>query len=347
MKNTFQTAKPTAIPREVVRVALASALVGASFGLQSCSRQREQREHELTLSGNIEVVDVQLGFKIPGRVVSRAVSEGQPVSTGDLVARLDDTEQKEQLAFRKAELGAALAFLAELEAGSRPQEIAAAEAAVRSAEADVERLKLDYARSQELLAKAVISARDFEASRAQVRVAEARWAEATERLKLIKEGPRSETLQQARSKVEQARAAVVIAETQVHNTYLNAPFDGMVLSHNIEAGEYVSPGTPVLTIGQTARPWVRAYVDQADLGIIKLGQKVFVQTDSFPDKSYHGVISFIASEAEFTPKAVQTTKERVKLVFRVKVDVDNPDGELKPGMPADVVVSSLQGKSDV
>jgi HlyD family secretion protein len=129
---------------------------------------------------------------------------------------------------------------------------------------------------------------------------------------------------------------VALAETQLDNTRLASPLTGVVLSHNIEPGEYVSPGTPVVTVAELARVWVRAYVNQTDLGRIRLGQKVAVRTDTFPEKTYEGTVGFIASEAEFTPKTVQTVKERVKLVFRVKVDLANPNDELKPGMPADV-----------
>lgn len=290
------------------------------------------------LSGNIEVVDAQLGFKIPGRVVERPVSEGNRVTVGQLIARLDDTDQKEQLALRHAELAGAEAMLAELEAGSRSQEIAAAEATVRSAEADRDRAQLDFTRSEELRGKDVISTRDFETAQAQVKVADAHVKEAQERFKLTKEGPRQEEIQQARARVEQAKVAVSIAETQVENTRLLSPLTGIVLSHNIEPGEYISPGTGIVTVADLAHPWVRAYVAQTDLDRLAHGQKVRVKTDSYPNKSYEGTVGFIASEAEFTPKTVQTTKERVKLVFRIKVDVVNVNDELKPGMAADVLV---------
>jgi len=313
-------------------------LWGLSLGFSACARRGNEASQSIILSGNIEVVDAQLSFKIPGRVVERAVSEGEHVSAGQLIARLDDTDQKEQLEFHRAEVAAAEAMLAELEAGSRPQEIAASEATVRSAEADRDRAKLDFARSEELRAKDVISIRDFETVQAQLKVAEARVNEAQERLKLVKEGPRAEQIIQARARLDQAKAAVTMAQTLVENTRLLAPLSGIVLSHNIEPGEYVSPGTPIITVADLAHPWVRAYVPQTELGRLRHGQKVTVKTDSYPDKSYEGTVGFIASDAEFTPKTVQTTKERVKLVFRVKVDVANPNDELKPGMAADVVV---------
>ena len=151
-------------------------------------------------------------------------------------------------------------------------------------------------------------------------------------------GPRTETISQARARLEQTRAAVALAATRLENTRLLSPLTGVVLSHNVEPGEFASAGTPVATVADIAHMWVRAYVNQTDLGRVHLGQKVAVRTDTFPDKTYDGTISFIAAEAEFTPKTVQTPKERVKLVFRLKVDVANPKDELKSGMPADVII---------
>jgi len=312
-------------------------LLAAACTLGACARPGGTTA-DLILSGNIEVTDAQLGFKIPGRVAERLVAEGDRVQAGQLIARLDDTEQKEQLALRRAEQVGAQAALAALEAGSRPQEIAAAGAALRSAEADRDRARLDFARQTELRGKDAIADRDLETSQAQLKVAEARTTEAAERLKLVQEGPRAEDIAQGRARVEQARASVALAGTQLENTRLLSPLTGVVLSHNIEPGEFVSAGTPVVTVADTAHVWVRAYVNQTDLGRIRLGQKVAVRTDTFPEKTYEGTVGFIASEAEFTPKTVQTTKERVKLVFRVKIDIANPNDELKPGMPADALI---------
>ena len=309
----------------------------AALLMAACSRQGD-RTGELTLSGNLEVTDAQLSFKYPGRVAERLVSEGQRATAGQLVARLDDAEQVQEVALRRAELAATQALLAELEAGSRPQEIAAADAVVRSAEAERERTRLDFTRQQELLEKNAISTREFEAAQAQLKVANARAAETAERAKLIQAGPRAETILQARARTEQASAALALSQTRLDNTRLLSPLGGIILSHHVEPGEFVSAGTPVVTVADTAHMWVRAYLNQTDLGRLRHGQKVAIRTDTFPNKTYEGIVGFIASEAEFTPKTVQTPKERVKLVFRVKVDVANPNDELKPGMPADVIV---------
>ena len=331
MKNTAASAKNPPRPDRRARLAPAAAVFLFLFG--ACARGPAGSGGDLVLSGNI-----QLGFKVPGRVIARLVSEGDRVKAGELVARLDDADQQQQLALRRAELAGAAAALAELEAGSRPQEIAAAAATLRSAEAERDRARLDFARQRELRSKDAIADREFEASQAQLKVAEARAAEAAERLTLVTEGPRAEDLAQGRARVDQARAAAALAEIQLENTRLTSPLTGVVLSDNIEPGEFVAAGTSIVTVADTARVWVRAYVDQTDLGRVHLGQKVGVRTDAFAGKTYEGTVGFIASEAEFTPKTVQTPKERVKLVFRVKVDIANPNDELKPGLPADAII---------
>ncbi len=321
-----------------LQTALATAVSIALFLSAGCTRNGNTAGGDLILSGNIEVVDAQLGFKVGGRVSERLVSEGQAVKAGQLIARLDDAELKDQVAVQRATLAQAEAALAELEAGSRPQEIATAQASLASAEAERDRAKLDFARQEDLRKKDVITNRDLETASALLKVADARVAEASQRLLLVREGPRQETIRQARAKVEQARASVTLATTLLENATLFSPLNGVVLSHHVEAGEFVSPGTPVVTVADTVHSWVRAYLNQTDLGRITRGQKLAVRTDSFPGRDFEGTVSFISSEAEFTPKTVQTPKERVKLVFRIKVDIDNPKDELKPGMPADVIV---------
>jgi HlyD family secretion protein len=334
--------KNKTFPNYTVGFAIGAYILAPALLLFGGCARNQSRTNEVVISGNIEVTDAQLGFKLPGRVAERPVFEGDRVKAGQLIARLEDAEQKEQLTLTRAELAGAEAALAELEAGSRPQEIAAGEATVRSAEADLDRVRLDFVRQQDLRAKNVIADRDFETVQAQLKVAEARAAETAERLKLVREGPRTETIQQARARIAQVRASVALAEIRLAETRLFSPLTGAVLSHAIEPGEYVSAGTPIVTVADTLHTWVRAYVNQTDLGRVRLGQKLVVHTDTAPGKNFEGTVSFISPEAEFTPKTVQTTKERVKLVFRIKVDIANPQDELKPGMPADVVLPAAQ-----
>ncbi|MBI5428613.1 MAG: efflux RND transporter periplasmic adaptor subunit [Nitrospinae bacterium] len=351
----------------------------------------------IRVSGNIEVTDAELSFKIPGRVAERLVTEGEIVKTGQVVARLDSSELEREAAVQKAGVRRAEAELQELLNGSRPEEIEQARAAadkarsyleqllagsrpqeIASAEAEVERLKsetnnfkVEYERQGKLVEEG-FSSRErldnartrFETTAAQLKTAEeksklvkegprkeeieqARAAskEADERFALVKAGPRKETIEQARARLQQSKATLALAETRLGYATLYSPISGVTLSKNIEPGEYVSAGTPVVTAADLQDIWLRAYIAETDLGRVKLGQKARVTTDTYPGKIYDGQVTFIASEAEFTPKNVQTEKERVKLMYRVKITLSNPRLELKAGMPADAeIVAPMERK---
>lgn len=294
----------------------------------------------IPVSGNIEVTAAQVSFKIPGRVTQRLVSEGESVTNGQPVALLDKVELEQELAMRQASAQTVQAELAELEAGTRPEEIDQAAAALEIAKAEALRVDSEFARQKELFAQKVISPREFEAAEAANRIAQEKVREAEARWTLLRKGPRAETILAARSRLEQAKQAVALAETRLGYAVLQAPLAGIVLAEGIENGEYVVPGTPVVTVGDLDRVWLRAYINETDLGRVRIGQAVQVTADTYPGKKYEGRLSFIASQAEFTPKNVQTTQERVKLVYRIKVDIANPDQELKPGMPADAGIET-------
>ncbi len=299
----------------------------------------------LRVSGNIEVTDVEISFKLPGWVAARSASEGQVIQAGDPVARLDDIELREEVLVRQAELAAYQAELAALLAGSRPEEIAEAQATVRLAQAELKRLKLDYDRAKTLLGSRTISQEQYDSALASYEVGQSRLQQTRSRLKLVEKGPRQEEIDRARARVEQATQSQALAQTRLGYATLTAPIAGMVLSENIEAGEYVVPGVPIVTVGDLVSSWLRAYVNEPDLGRVKAGQSVCVSTDTYPQRLYAGTVSFISSQAEFTPKNVQTAEERVKLVYRIKIDIPNPDMELKPGMPADADIWLGDGES--
>jgi HlyD family secretion protein len=170
--------------------------------------------------------------------------------------------------------------------------------------------------------------------------ARAALAQATQQYEMIKIGPRVEDIDAARARAAQAEAAYRLAEVNLGYATLRAPMSGIVMSKNIEPGEYVSPGTPVVTMGDLKNVWIRAYVNETDLGRVKVEQTARVTTDTYPGRVYRGRVSFISSEAEFTPKTVQTEQQRVKLVYRIKINIDNSSMELKPGMPADAVIDA-------
>ena len=242
----------------------------------------------IRVSGNIEITDAEVGFKIPGRVEARLVAEGEMVKAGQIVARLEAREWREEVALRRAQVRSTQAVLDELLAGSRTEEIGQARAALERTRADRERARLEWERQQKLYQREVISTREFDFAKNALDAAEAKVKEAAEFLTLVEKGPRREKIDQARATLEASRQALAQAETRLGYTVLEAPLTGVVLSKNIEPGEYVSPGTPVITVGDLAQVWVRAYINETELGKVKVGQKVRVTVDTFPGKQYRG-----------------------------------------------------------
>lgn len=377
-------------------------LIVVSAGLYFYKRNTNQtNQNVLHFSGNIEVIESQLSFRIPGRLDERDVEEGDQVKKHQILARLDRNDQLIGIAQAEANLAYAESVLAELEAGSRRQDIDRAQARVmqahhnltelqagsrsqeiesgkaalnsavaaeQSAIIQLQQRKIDFDRYNKLYeaksiskniyetyknlydtadnklreakAKTLMTKQQLELLEAgprieQINKAKAQLKQAQAEYALVKAGPRKESIDQARAKARLAKEAVNFARQQLEYTKLIAPTNGVVLSVSAEPGEYLNPASPVLTVGQVDKPWLRAYINEKDLGRIKLDQQVTVSTDSYPSKTYSGRVSYISSRAEFTPKLVQTFEERVKLMYRIKVTLKNHHNELKPGMPAD------------
>jgi HlyD family secretion protein len=322
-----------------IPIIIAIIVVAAAFAGYKYTRSSDkQNANTLKLSGNIETIEAEVSFKIAGRLEKRLVDEGDTVKAGQLVAVIDSTELQDQVRLQRAQANAAQEDLRELVAGSRPEEIASGEAALAQAQADEQRLRADRERYTFLYKKELISTQAYDAAVTAHEVAVAKVRDASERLTLLRKGPREEKIAQARARLDSARQSLAVADTRLGYVTVNSPTTGVVLAKHVEPGEYVSAGTPIVTVGQMDKVWLRAYVDETDLGRVKLGQSVCVTTDTYPGRQYLGRIGFISSEAEFTPKMVQTQKERVKLVYRIKIDIDNPNMDLKPGMPADATI---------
>lgn len=329
----------SAVMKKLLVAAIAAAVIIAmTLAVYFFAYRSGNERGVLRVSGNIEVTTVEASFKIPGRVKERLADEGEMVGTGQVIARLDNADQLHEVAARSADRDTARAALAELLAGSRIEEIAQAEAALAAAEAEATRAADDFRRQEELFRREVIPKQKFDAARAAADSSRAQARQARESLVLARKGPRHERIDQGRARFREAEAALAAAQTRLDYTTLAAPAAGLVLSKNIEPGEQVAAGTPVVTIGKLESVWVRAYIPETELGRVKVGQKARVTTDTWPGKRYDGTVTFISSEAEFTPKNVQTQKERVKLVYRIKITIPNPNMELKPGMPADAEI---------
>ncbi len=268
-----------------------------------------------------------------------------------------------------AGVSAAEARYLTLKRGSRQEEIRQAEAVREQARTEMEKRRLDFERMNQLYQRKVIAKSEFDAVAAAFEAAKSSLAAAEETYKLVKAGPRREAvsegkanlsgsksvlsasraalrevdrlemeLEASRAQLEQARTSLAAAEDDLRESRLLAPFDGFVTVKNVEEGEFVQAGTPVVTIAELDRVWVKTYVPETQLGRVGLGRKAVVFSDTYPGKEYPGEVTFISPEAEFTPKNVQTREERVKLVYRIKVSLENPGQELKPGMPVDVVL---------
>lgn len=364
-------------------------------------------DRQILARGTVEATEVRLSFKVPGKLAARFVEEGQSVRQGEPIATLEDTDYRIRVDQAGAELARCEAFLAELVAGSRKEDIEQArarleqaralldealrgsrvqeitdakqeweraDAAVRSAESLFRQAASDRERFGYLFEQGGISRREwegyeirFETAKAALDQASAQRESAAQRLSLREEGVRKERIAQARAGVDEARAvyervvagpraeqiaqaraqlaaarqAFHQAETTLADTRLVSPIDGVVVSKSAEPGEFLQPGALVVTIVDLAHPWVRAYISEPDLGRIRIGQQAFVSIDADPKRRLSARLSYVSDQAEFTPKFVQTTEERVKLVFRIKVEVENPDRILKPGMPADVVMDPI------
>jgi HlyD family secretion protein len=294
---------------------------------------------DLFASGTVEATDADLGFSLPGRVAVVLAAEGQRVPRGAELARLDARELEAALDASRARLAATEARLAELTRGSRPQELATAEAALRAATQRVEETRRDADRARTLFEGGAISQQVMERAQTALDVAIADEDQAVQRVELTREGPRSETVDAQRSLVEQTRAEVALAEARLANAVIIAPFDGVVTVRHREPGESVTAGAPVLTLLDPDDRWVRIYVRGDAIGRVRLGLAAQIRSDTYPQSIYPGEVVFVGSEAEFTPRNVQTTEDRTRLVYPVKVKITGDlDFVLKPGVPADVTI---------
>ncbi len=311
------------------------AVIVAGLLYYFLTRDKEEGNTTIKVSGNIEATEVDVGFKVAGRIVNLYVQEGDWVEKGKVLAKLDNDDLLQRLALAKATLKSAQARLDKLLAGSRPEEIREAEAILQQAQFDLENKKVHYERMKTLFERGVVPKDTFDNAETGFKIAKAALQRANENYQLVKKGPREEDIEDGRAQLEQAKASLQLIETQLSYTTLYSPLSGVLLVKSGEIGEVVNPGTSILTLADIENVWLKAYIPEIDLSRIKWGQEVSVTTDLKPQKIYKGKISFISSQAEFTPKQIQTEKERVTLVYRIKIDIPNPEKELKPGMPAD------------
>lgn len=321
-----------------LRRVLPIAVVGVVLaGVWLALRWRGSAEPGLLVSGTVEATEGHLGFQASGRVESVRVREGDAVQAGQELATLDRLEMQARRAQAAAQVAAARAGLAELRAGFRSEEVAQARAAADGARARLDDASRDLDRTRQLYEGGAVGREAFEKAEMAERVARNQHAQAAEQLRLMEAGPRRERIEAQRAQLQAAEAALQVIDATLAHMVISAPIDGVVTVRHREPGEIVPPGATVLTVMDPADRWVRIYVPEDRIGAVALGQAASIRSDTYPDRRYDGEVSFISSEAEFTPKNVQTPEERVKLVYAVKVRITGDAAlALKPGMPADV-----------
>jgi len=321
-----------------VRALVVLVVAVVVLGLMAAVRYLDHRSNgnRILASGTIEATEVEIAPKVTERIEQITADEGDRVEKDQLLVSLGRRELEAQLRAAQAQQVAAQANLRNREAGSREQEIKKAEAVLEEARANTEKTRTDWERLDRLHKDKVASDQEWERAKSAYDVATARQRESKEHLDLMKAGTRRQVIEAARGEAERARATLELAQAQLDQTRLTAPLPATVLLKNREVGEVATVGSPILTLGDLDHLWVTIYIKETDLGRVKLGQEGRVSVDSFPGKEYPGKVTHISNKAEFTPKTIQTKEERVKLVFAVKVAIENANGELKPGMPADV-----------
>ncbi|MEI2771796.1 MAG: efflux RND transporter periplasmic adaptor subunit [Candidatus Competibacter sp.] len=302
--------------------------------------QSVDESRQIELSGTVEAREIDLAFQVGGRIATLRVDEGDSVQIEQEVATLDAHDFELALSNAIAQAEAAQAALAALRAGTRIQELRVAEAQLAKAQADLDYIRVEFKRIADLVTKKLAAQDQLDQARQRQNVALAGVEQALQNLALLREGPRREDIDQAAATLRARQATVETTRRQLEYTRLQSPVAGMVSVRLVEAGEIVSPGKTVLRIAELSRPWVRAYLNEKDLTRVRLGQAAQIRIDGLPGKVFEGRLSFISPTAEFTPKTVETHALRVDMVYRVKVQVDNPDGVLKLGQPADVVLST-------
>lgn len=285
-------------------------------------------------SGTIECTQIRLAPEVAGRIHSLLITEGASLTNGQVVATIDPTAYKLRVDEARAALAQATAQRDLMVAGSRDEDIQRAQAQVREAKALAEAASKDAKRMEALLTQNSISQKQRDdAATAQERTA-ANLAAAEHQLSRLIKGNRQEEIRTSQATVELAQARLALAEKAMADCTVKSPTSGIITTKNMEPGEMVAAGAPLATVSQLGEVWLSLYLPETKLPGVRLGQKAFVKIDGDPAR-YEGLISFIASEAEFTPRNVQTPDERTKLVYRIKITLPNPRNIFKPGMPAD------------
>lgn len=330
------------IPASRSRIIAAAIAVLIVAGLWWWSSRPANNAGPLVLQGNVEVRQVNLGFKVAGRIKSLDVDEGTPVVGGQRLASLDKIYFHDSLDQARAQRDQVAANLAKMEAGNRPEEIAQAEAQVAERDAALANAKIAFERAESLLKTSAGTRKAYDDAQAAYRQADATLNSARQALLLMKAGFRKEDIDVARAQLAASKVSVEMAERALADADLVAPNPGVVLSRVREAGAIVNAGETVLVLSLVTPVWIRTYVSELDLSRIRPDMKVQIKSDSPGSKVIDGRVGFISPTAEFTPKTVETRELRTSLVYRVRIVAEDPDGLLRQGQPLTVIASPVE-----
>jgi len=289
-------------------------------------------------TGTIEATEVDIRAEAAGIIQSLHFDEGDWVQQGDILAEIDREKKEIELAQAKARLAETEAQLALLIKGLRDKEVERVREVFLESQVLLKDSEREYKRIQKLFDEGVIDLGSRDKAEAVYESAQKRYEIARKNYEIAREGSRKEEIQAGEAVKDAAEAQVKLIERQLEDTTVTIPLHGVISERYVELGEFVSVGSLMATVIDLKQVWVMAYVSEINLGTVKLGQEGRVKVDSFPEKEFVGKVTYISPEAEFTPKNIQTKEERVKLVFGVKIELDNPDQELKLGMPADAIL---------
>jgi HlyD family secretion protein len=293
----------------------------------------------LEASGTVEATEAALGFAASGRIYGITVHEGETAREGSVLAVLDTVEVMARVRQLRDQAQLAAAQLRDLEQGARPQEIDDRRQATTAAKKSLDDADADVRRMRALLDGGAVSSQTLEKAQLARDVAATRYAQARAALSLAEEGARRQQIAAARASLAATHSQVTALEATIPNFFIRSPWTGLVTDRVHEPGEAVTAGMPVLSIMNPNDRWVRIYIPERDVGAVRVGQRASITSDAFPTRQLAGHVRWIASEAEFTPRNVQTKDDRTRLVYAAKVQIDEDSAMvLKPGTPADVRV---------
>lgn len=296
------------------------------------------KEKGITATGTVEVTLVDIVPKMSGYMSDLTLQVGDTVQAGQAIAHIRRTDLEAQVLADDAALAKARVQLTDLEKGPREQEIRQATASMASAQATYDKAKMDLERYRTLYQQNAISAQQLDAAQSNYDVAHNALLAAESQESLLAEGNRPDVIEAQRAEIKRLQAVGNVTRTTLADTVVASPLNGVVLTKNFENGEYLNAGSSIATVGDLGNCWVKIYVSSEQLGLIQLNQSVDVHIDAYPNRIFAGTIKEISQNAEFTPRQSITQRERANLVFYVKVKINNSEGILKPGMPADVVI---------